>query len=242
MHDIQKHRPVLAFSDRRHIELAKERGVINTCQTADFVVVLHALERELWRHFHDAVQVRLLIAGVVTAVAEATLLLVHEFHLTLQLFRNPPVVAVAEGDVAPLSMLDGVVAAIAGTTVLIEKEVLDVLVFRCVALKNQARVVGGVVVRDNQLPVRVGLAENTLYAFLHEVGGIIRRHDNRYKVFFQHSQVNEALQRENTLLDRRGGGNSPSSLMQKYGFYLYLQNYSAFLSIRMFLNRQSLLH
>ena len=186
LQNVQEHRPVLTLADGGHVELAELRCVVDAGEAADLVVVLHVFQRQRGGHFHHARQFRLLIAGVVAAVAQAAVFLLHEGQLTFQLFRCPAVVAVAEGDIAAAGVLDGVVAAVAGSAVLIEEEYLDFFVFCCVALKDGARVVARVVISDNQLPVRIGLAEDAFYAFLNELLRIVCRHDDGYELFFDH--------------------------------------------------------
>ena len=67
--DIQEHCPILALADWGHIKLAEFCRIVNSCQTADFVVVFHVAKGQLRRNFHHTDNFRLLIACIIAAIA-----------------------------------------------------------------------------------------------------------------------------------------------------------------------------
>ena len=56
LQDVQEHCPVLAFTDRGHVEFTELGSVVNAGETTNLVVVLHVFQREGGGHFHHAVQ------------------------------------------------------------------------------------------------------------------------------------------------------------------------------------------
>lgn len=81
----------------------------------------------------------------------------HEWDLLFKLLRTPLVITVAECDESTRSMSDGVVACDAGSGVFVESEQFDPAVVLCIFIDYPACAVGGAVVRDKQLPIRIGL-------------------------------------------------------------------------------------